>query len=103
VATIFQFGEEGDAYFYAMEFVEGEDWDRYVARQGPLSPAAALRVMLQIGRFMAWQLYGLLAGGSRERLEAWQFYGAVVSAAPNRCDGQNIALGHSREPPATNR
>jgi serine/threonine protein kinase len=50
VATIFQFGQQGDAYFYAMEFVEGEDLDRYVARQGPLSPAAALRVMLQIAQ-----------------------------------------------------
>jgi serine/threonine protein kinase len=50
VATIFQFGQEGDAYFYAMEFVEGEDLERYVARQGPLSPAAALRVMLQIAQ-----------------------------------------------------
>jgi hypothetical protein len=45
----------------------------------------------------------LLAGGSRERLEVWQFYGPVVSAARNRRDGQNIALGHSREPPAANR
>ena len=27
VATIFQFGEEGDACFYAMEFVEGEIWN----------------------------------------------------------------------------
>jgi serine/threonine protein kinase len=50
VATIFQFGQEGDAYFYAMEFVEGEDLERYVARQGPLSPAAALRVTLQIAQ-----------------------------------------------------
>jgi len=58
---------------------------------------------LEGSRFVAWQLYGLVAGGSRERLEAWQFYGAgCVSAAPNRRDGQNIALGNSREPPATN-
>jgi hypothetical protein len=28
----------------------------------------------------------------------WQFYGPVVSAARNRRAGQNIALGHSREP-----
>jgi hypothetical protein len=58
---------------------------------------------LEGSRFVIWQLYGLLAGGSRERLEVWQFYGPVVSAARNRRDGQNIALGHSREPPATNR
>jgi hypothetical protein len=31
------------------------------------------------GRFLAWQLYRLLAGGSRECLEVWQFYGPVVS------------------------
>jgi hypothetical protein len=45
---------------------------------------------------------GLLAGGSRERLEVWQFCGPVVSAVRNRRDGQNIALGNSREPPPTN-
>jgi hypothetical protein len=58
---------------------------------------------LEGSRFVAWQLYRLLAGGSRERLEVWQFYGPVVFAARNRRDGQNNALGHSREPPATNR
>ena len=50
VATIFHFGEEGGAYFYAMEYVEGEDLERYVARQGPLSPATALRVALQVAQ-----------------------------------------------------
>jgi len=34
---------------------------------------------LEGSRFLAWQLYGLLAGGSRERLEVWQFYGLVVA------------------------
>jgi len=32
---------------------------------------------LEGSRFSAWQLYGLLAGGSRERLEVWQFYGPL--------------------------
>jgi serine/threonine protein kinase len=50
VATIFHFGEECGAYFYAMEYVEGEDLERYVARQGPLSPASALRVALQVAQ-----------------------------------------------------
>jgi len=50
VAAIFHFGQEGDAYFYAMEFVEGEDLERYIARQGPLSTAAALRVVLQVAQ-----------------------------------------------------
>jgi serine/threonine protein kinase len=50
VATIFHFGQEGDAYFYAMEFVEGEDLERYVARQGPLAPMTALRVVLQVAQ-----------------------------------------------------
>jgi serine/threonine protein kinase len=60
VATVFHFGQEGDAYFYAMEFVDGEDLERYVARQGPLSPLAALRVALQVAQALeaaqSWQL-----------------------------------------------
>ena len=43
---------------------------------------------LERSRFVAWQLYGLVAGGSRERLEVWQFYWPVVSATRNRRDGQ---------------
>ncbi|MBV8278436.1 MAG: protein kinase, partial [Verrucomicrobia bacterium] len=50
VATIYHFGQEQDAYFYAMEFVEGEDLERYIIRQGPLAPAVALRVVLQVAQ-----------------------------------------------------
>jgi hypothetical protein len=32
VATVLYFGEEGDTYFYAMQFVNGEDLERYVER-----------------------------------------------------------------------
>jgi hypothetical protein len=34
---------------------------------------------LEGSRFVAWQLYGLAAGGSRERLEVWQFYRPLYS------------------------
>jgi serine/threonine protein kinase/peptidoglycan/xylan/chitin deacetylase (PgdA/CDA1 family) len=50
VATIYHFGEEGGDYFYAMEFVEGENLESYVARLGPLSVATALRVVLQVAQ-----------------------------------------------------
>jgi serine/threonine protein kinase len=50
VATIFQFGEEGGTCFYAMEFVEGEDLERYVSRRGPLSAATALQVIYQVAQ-----------------------------------------------------
>jgi serine/threonine protein kinase len=50
VATIHHFGEEEDSYFYAMEFVDGEDLERYVGRRGPLTPATALRVVLQVAQ-----------------------------------------------------
>src|ERR1700678_2349957 len=40
-----------------------------------------------------------LPGTSRDVAVLW----AVVVAARNRGDGQNIALGNSREPPASNR
>ena len=32
---------------------------------------------LEGSRFVAWQLYGLAAGGSRERLDERQFYGPL--------------------------
>jgi serine/threonine protein kinase/tetratricopeptide (TPR) repeat protein len=61
VATVHQFGQEGDAYFYAMEYVEGEDLEKYVARQGPLSPANALRVVLQVAQALeAAQAHNLI-------------------------------------------
>lgn len=50
VATVFQFGEEGDAYFYAMEFIEGEDLERYVHNRGPLSPRDGLLVIHQVAQ-----------------------------------------------------
>ena len=50
VATVFQFGEEGDAYFYAMEFLEGEDLERYIDHHGPLSPRVALGVTRQVAQ-----------------------------------------------------
>jgi serine/threonine protein kinase/tetratricopeptide (TPR) repeat protein len=61
VATVHQFGQEGDAYFYAMEYVEGEDLEKYVTRQGPLSPANALRVVLQAAQALeAAQAHNLI-------------------------------------------
>jgi serine/threonine protein kinase len=50
VATVLYFGEEGDTYFYAMQFVNGEDLERYVERLGPLSVATALRVTMQVAQ-----------------------------------------------------
>ncbi|MBV8098596.1 MAG: serine/threonine protein kinase, partial [Verrucomicrobia bacterium] len=48
VATIFQFGEQEDTCFYAMEYVEGEDLQQYVSRRGPLSAATALLAISQV-------------------------------------------------------
>jgi serine/threonine protein kinase len=84
VATIFQFGEEGDAYFYAMEFVEGEDLERYVARQGPLSPAAALRVMLQIAQ--------ALEAAQARRLIHRDIKPANIMAVANRSGAIDVKL-----------
>jgi hypothetical protein len=50
-------------------------------KKEPRRVANTLRVertqRLEGSRFVAWQLYGLAAGGSRERLDAWQFYGPL--------------------------
>ena len=50
-------------------------------KKEPRRVANTLRVertqRLEGSRFVAWQLDGLAAGGSRERLDAWQFYGPL--------------------------
>ena len=65
-------------------------------------PRVELTDRLEESRFIAWQLYGFLAGGSRERLELWQFYGRCTRRTEQTRWAKN-ALGHSREPPAANR
>src|ERR1700733_13565959 len=38
VASVFHLGVEGDTYFYAMEFIDGETVDALIRRQGALEP-----------------------------------------------------------------
>ena len=84
VATIFDFGEQGDAYFYVMEFVEGEDLERYVGRQGPLSPATALRVGLQVAQ-------ALEAAQARQVIHR-DIKPANIMAISNRAGALNVKL-----------
>jgi predicted Ser/Thr protein kinase len=84
VATIYQFGEEGDSYFYAMEFVEGEDLERYVGRQGPLTPPAALRVVLQVAQ-------ALEAAQARQLIHRDIKPGNIM-AVPNRTGSLDVKL-----------
>ncbi len=53
IASVYHLGSDGDRFFYAMEFIDGETLDALVRRQGPLSPDAALLVMLQVARALA--------------------------------------------------
>ena len=50
VAGVFHLGEEGGNYFYAMEFIDGETLEAFVRRRGPLPPALALSLTLQVAR-----------------------------------------------------
>jgi serine/threonine protein kinase len=63
VATIFEVRAEGDHCYVVAEFPEGEDLERYVASNGPLSPAAALRVVSQVAQALeAFQAKELVHG-----------------------------------------
>ena len=53
IASVYHLGNDGDRFFYAMEFIDGETLDALVRRQGPLSPGAALQVLLQVARALA--------------------------------------------------
>ena len=50
VATVFHLGNSEGAFFYAMEYVEGETVERRVQREGPLPPELALRITRQVSR-----------------------------------------------------
>lgn len=50
VASVFHLGVEGDTYFYAMEFIDGETVESLIRRNGPLDPVLALRIVMQVSR-----------------------------------------------------
>jgi serine/threonine protein kinase len=53
VASVFHLGVEGDTYYYAMEFIEGETVESLVRRLGPLQPILALRITVQVARALS--------------------------------------------------
>jgi len=50
VASVFHLGTEGDTWFYAMEFIDGETVESLIKRQGPLAPLMALTITAQVAR-----------------------------------------------------
>ena len=48
VASVFHLGTSRDAFFYAMEFVDGETVESFIKRNGPIDPVVALRITLQV-------------------------------------------------------
>src|SRR5438067_11761334 len=53
VASVFHLGVEGDAYFYAMEYIDGETVESLIKRQGPLDPVLALKITVQVARALS--------------------------------------------------
>ena len=50
VASVFHLGTEGDTWFYAMEYIDGETVEALIKRQGPLAPLMALTITAQVAR-----------------------------------------------------
>ena len=53
VASVSHYGEQDGECYYVMELVEGETLEARVRREGPLSPALALEVGIQVARALA--------------------------------------------------
>lgn len=53
IATVYQFGVEGDGFFYAMEYIRGETVEAYLKRRGPMVPQVAVNVAMQVCRALA--------------------------------------------------
>ena len=61
VATVFHLGREGDDYFYAMEFVDGETIEAFIKREGAVPVVMALKITAQVARALgAAQKQGLV-------------------------------------------
>ncbi len=50
VARVTYYGEQDGECFYVMEFVEGETLEQRVRREGPMAPALALEIAVQVAR-----------------------------------------------------
>ncbi len=53
VASVFHLGTSPEAFFYAMEFVDGETVESFIKRQGRIDPVIALRIVLQVTRALS--------------------------------------------------
>ena len=53
VASVFHLGSDHDSYFYAMEYIDGETVDAFMAARGKMEPVEALRICLQVTRALA--------------------------------------------------
>ena len=53
VASVFHLGTNGQNYFYAMEFVEGETLEKLIRRSGRLEIKLALQIVSQIAAGLA--------------------------------------------------
>jgi serine/threonine protein kinase len=65
IASIHHLGKDEERFFYAMEFIEGQTTESYVARYGPLPLEPALRI-------------------------AWQVSKALVAAAAQQCVHRDV-------------
>ena len=50
VASVYHLGDDEVSFFYSMEFIDGETVEALVGRTGPLPPATALQIVLQVAR-----------------------------------------------------
>ena len=48
VASVYHLGNDGQHFFYAMEFIDGETLDALVKRRGPLPVGVVLKMILQV-------------------------------------------------------
>ncbi len=53
VATVFHLGQADDAFFYAMEFIDGETVEDFMVREGNLPPLLALDIVDQVARALS--------------------------------------------------
>src|SRR6478672_670946 len=97
VASVFHLGTSDNAFYYAMEFVDGETLESFIRREGPVSPVMALRITLQVTRHH--RTHRSLASNERfKRFAIDKFHSVVegVVAGPEMENGSDIGMTQLR-------
>ena len=79
IASVYHLGKDEEQFFYAMEFIEGQTTESYVARYGPMPLRCALLI--------AWQVSKVLVAAAKQQFVRGDIKPANITIADDAGEG----------------